>query len=90
MEIGNARRARGFAWAERISKRGNSVLHVATRNLAPDFPRRHVRHGGRAELRWQLFLYATSVPGCCKILYDSNYRLDLYRNDCNLFILFRS
>jgi len=26
------------------SRNKNSVLHVATRNLAPDFPRHHVRH----------------------------------------------
>lgn len=62
-----ASHAGGFAWVERIPKKGNSVLHVATRNLAPDFPRRHVRHSRRAKLRWQLFLCATSVdPSAAK------------------------
>lgn len=31
---------RVFVWTKRTSEKGNSVLHVAARNLATDFPRR--------------------------------------------------
>lgn len=67
--IGNVHRApqfeRVFVWAKRASrKKENSALHVAGRNLASDFPRRHVRHCG--ELNCGYFYMRHASPSVLK------------------------
>lgn len=55
---------RVFVWAKRTSKKGKSALHVAARNLASDFPRRHVRHCG--ELNCGYFYMRHASPSVLK------------------------